>query len=224
MPPIANKTQLTLDAATAELAKETQRADALVIEIEAFKKAVTEQTARADAAEGALAVSREKIQELEAGRVDQAALDTQIALVKDLNTQLAAEKKARLDAEDPIRRSAEVRQRARIEAAVHSVIGTEFKCDALSDRELMIEVVKKLGKAPEATESDASIRARFDERVANFDASEAAIARVRLASNGLQREQQQRQDTAADVKARTEADRRNAWQKPSAYTAEPATK
>lgn len=212
MPPIKN--QLTLDAATAELAKETLRADALVIELATTKASLTEAVARADAAEGALSVAREKLEESNVGRIDQARLDVEIAKVADLTAKLAAEKSRADAALDPITRSREVQERARVERAVHSVIGEDFKCDGLSNRELQIEVIKKLGKAPEATESDASIRARFDERVSNFDASEAAVARVRQAAAGAQSEQQRRADTAEDVRKRTEEERRNGWQKP----------
>lgn len=214
MPTGKDTKTITIEAATAELAKETQRADAAIAEVAELKKSVTEQTARADAAEGALAVAREKIEELQSSAITQEKFDAEVAKVADLQKQLAAEKLRADTAEDPKRRALEVQDRARIESAVHRVLGENFKCDGLDNKALMTEVVKKLGKAPAADESEASIRARFDERIGNFDASEAAIARVRQAAhvNG----QQQRVDSVDDVKRRAEEKRRNAWQSEAA--------
>lgn len=199
-----------LDAATAELAKESQLRATLAATLKEVEAKLSTETARADAAEGALQVAREKLEEMKGSQITQEKFDAEVAKVADLTTKLAAEK-ARADAaEDPKVRAAEAEERARVVGIVHQVMGEGYKCDGISNRDLRIEVIKKLGKAPDPKESDAAIIARFDERVSSFDASEAAIARVRAAAsvNG----QQTRVDTVDDVKRRAEEKRRNSWQ------------
>ncbi len=211
---MADKTTPTaIAAATAELAKETQRADAAVLGLKESQDALALANTRADTAEGALAVSREKLAEAEAFKLDQVKLDSAEAKIVMLTKELADEKKLRLDAEDPKRFDAAVEKRRHVIDAVRSVCGERQVCDGVSNRDLQILVLGKLGKAPDPKESDAHIEARFDERVSNFNASEAAVARVRQATHSV--ESTKRADTAEDARNAMIERNRGAWQAPT---------
>lgn len=201
-----------LDQATKLLADEKLRGDGLQIRLDGVTTDLAAAVARADAAEGALVAAREKIAELEAGRLDHAKLEEANGKVSLLTKQVGELQVKFDEANDPKRIETAAKKRAKIVSVVSAVCGEKFNCDGLADQDLMIEVIGRLGKAVDKDQSPAHIEARFDERVANFFATENAIADVRRATviaNGQQ--PQKRTDTADDARREMEERNRNGW-------------
>lgn len=199
-----------LETATQQLALETTRADAAEIKISDLDKLLKAANERADVAEGALAGCREQLAEAQTFKLDQVKLDEATAKVAMLTKALEDEKAARIHAEDPKRMDEAVQKRMKIVRAAAAVCGEKFNCDGINDQNLMVEVLTRLGKAPDPKESAAHIEARFDERVSNFDASERAVARVRMAAHNEQ--QTKRTDTVDDARKAMIERKQSAWQ------------
>ena len=98
------------------------------------------------------------------------ALDKATARVDSLTEELTTEKKARKDAADAA--PAAVRARVDLETKAASVMPKEFKCDAMSDRDVRIAVIKHVTNVDIAADkSDAYVEARYDAAIERADAS-----------------------------------------------------
>lgn len=168
---------------------------------------------RADAAEGALEVTREKLVDAEKYRADGETLKDAEAKILVLTAELATEKQLRADAEDPDRRFRAVEERTKVVSVARVVLGDKYTCDNISDHNIRVAVVSKLGKAPDKDESEDKVKARFDERVSQFMASEAAVraARENAIGETITRKREHREDTADEARRKMEERNRNGW-------------
>jgi hypothetical protein len=140
------------------------------IKIDGVDYEVSESAAQAIAKEqGAFA-------ELEAASAETAAaLQTEKARADKAEEDLAAEKKAREDAEDPKRLREAIDARLDLERVAAMVLGDEVKLDELTDDEIRAQVVIKASKDAEKAEKalkdcePAYLAARFDAAVEGFE-------------------------------------------------------
>lgn len=207
-----DKTALT--KATELLAQEKQRADSADSLVAQLKKQLLEVEARADAAEGALTVAREKLVEADRYKLDQVKFDEQNAAIVKLTNDLNVAIKAREDAENPERLAKAVEVRCDILDRAGPILGPKVAIRHMSDQDIMIMTIDKTGKALDVEEKKKPehVRARFLERTDNFAACESAMASVRIAATPPAG---QRADTAADARARMEERNRNSWRSPA---------
>lgn len=132
---------------------------------------------------------------------------------------LAAEKKARADAEDPARLRAAVDTRLALERAASPILGAETKLDAMADADIKSAVVLAVAKDQEVAKQrldgcDAAyLQARFDAAVEGWEQSNqpnAGLAATRKAGKA------ERTDSVTDARARMMAYNRDLGRKPLA--------
>ena len=106
-------------------------------------------------------------------RLDSATseLDRAKARADALQADLDKEKLLRTDATDPAKLRGLIEARVQLERTALGVLGTEFKCDGLSDREIEEKVVLHVHKDAQAKldgASDDYVRARFDSVIETY--------------------------------------------------------
>jgi hypothetical protein len=167
---MAENTKEALDAAVAKLATEKARADAAEKARDEFKSA-------ADEARGQVESLKEKVTALEKSRQDGSSLESEIRALK---ANLEAAEKARADAEDPDRLRKAVASRSKLETRAAIVLGGVARFDTLTDREIMVAVLERLGKSADLKEaSDAYVKGRFDTAVEQYLDGERALDKLR---------------------------------------------
>lgn len=123
-------------------------------------------------------------------------------------TALAQEKAARKDAEDPAKFSARVQARVALEKTAGAILeGT--KLDEMSDRDVKLAVIAKLGSALSAEHDDAYVNAYFDGMLKAKGSEPLAKLRENI-DNAIKSDVS---NEPADVKARREmiTSLQNAW-------------
>ncbi len=166
--------QKALDAALADSAAQKSRADSLEIQVQ------TEKT-RADKAEGQAAELEPLRAECDKLRQGSKATEELKADIAALQGKVAEFERARADAaiDGPKKLAEAVRDRVKLEGQVKTVMGSEFRCDGLSDHDLAVTCLRKLGRTVESNEPEVKVRARFDAAVENYIGTESALERVR---------------------------------------------
>src|SRR5262249_55058322 len=134
---------------------------------------------RADEADGKLASLQEQVAGLEKARKDQAEAESQ---VRALKAKLEQAEAARIDAENPDRLRKAVSARTRLATQAATVLGGACRFDTLTDREVMVTVLERLGKTPGKDDSDAYIKGRFDIAVEQYAEGERALDSLRSMS------------------------------------------
>ena len=202
----------------AALADALAKISALEAQAGALKIERDEQKTRADKAQGEVDSLKTRVDSLEKARAADDS-DSLRLTVQGLNTQLAAEKRARADAEDPAKLRTAVRARVDLETRALAVFGDKdrTRVDAMSDREVMVAVVEKLHNASiESGKSDDYVRARFDAAVEGFAAGAKALANLR--ESAAPEKQEQRVD-ARTAREQMIARNRDAWKQAPAAKA-----
>jgi len=94
-----------------------------------------------------------------------------------MKADLASEKKARLDAEDPQKLSNRVKSRVALEVQAREILGSEVKLDALDDRGIKLAILAKLAPQTKFEGQDASyLQGRYDAAVENHQQHNPALA------------------------------------------------
>jgi hypothetical protein len=158
-----------LQTAANALAAEKARAD------NAEGKLTTAVT-RADAAEGKVTVLEEQVKQLRTERRD----DNVIA---EKDEQIRKEKDRADKAEQALvgfdeRVDARVKDRVSLERDAAPVLGSEYRFDGITDRELMLAVLDKRGHVVERDRNDAHIRGAFNVAIASYKACDEALQRI----------------------------------------------
>jgi hypothetical protein len=135
-------------------------------------------------------------------------LESEKARADKAQEDLAAEKKAREDAEDPERIRKAIDARLKLEREASQVLGDEAKLDGLTDDEIKRQVVTKVAKNQELVTKrlegcdPAYLAARYDAAIEDFDPSQkphAGLVRLRQVAAGSIK---QDGDTAEDARQR----------------------
>lgn len=166
--------QKALDAALADSAAQKSRADSLEIQLQAANT-------RADKAEGSAAELEPLRAECDKLRKDAKATEELKADIAALQGKVSSFEAERADAavNGPKKLAEAVRDRVKLERQVKTVMGDEFRCDGLSDHDLAVTCLRKLGRTVESNEPEVKVRARFDAAVENYIGTEQALERVR---------------------------------------------
>jgi len=164
--------QKMVDAAIADAAAQARRADAAEAQ-------VRELQARADKAEGAVAAHASVASELEQARKDLKDSEGLREKAARAEAERDAAIAARRDAEDPKRFADAVKARCALEGDCRSVMGAEFRCDGIEDRDLQVAVLKRLGHQVEKDKSADHVAGLFTSAVKHYRSGEAALSRAR---------------------------------------------
>ncbi|MBN8472339.1 DUF2213 domain-containing protein [Corallococcus exiguus] len=141
-------------------------------------EALTAQAAQYQQALDAAKEETETAKEESATQVEEAkkATDTANAKADSLARELEAMKKARQDAEDPVKLRERVQARVCLEKRSGAVLGAAVKMDALDDKAVKLAVLGKL--APDVKldgKSDDYVQALFDMEVARFEKDRGSL-------------------------------------------------
>jgi hypothetical protein len=200
----------TMDAAAKLVADEKLRADAAVLKLAEAEKLIATETARADAAEGRGDVLQTQLDEAKKHALDPVKLDEANEKIKTLEAE-KGELQVKLDiANDPKRLDALVQERSAIERAARRIGGERYVIDGISNRDLRIDLLQKVGVLCDPKESDEKVTAKFEVAVLKFDSSEDAAARIRVATNPNPATPV-RADNAQTARQAMEERNRNAW-------------
>ena len=164
-------------------------------------------TTRADTAEGKLEVANKKVGDLNAQIASNAAA---------LESEAVKKEKDRADkAESQVRRFDErfegaVRARAALEQRAAMVMGPKFRMDDMTDRQVRVEVVKRLDSTKDVGDSvpDGKIEGFFEALTDEHVKSARELAEVSETLAGA------RTDTAPDKKVEARKSRRDLWREP----------
>jgi len=159
-----------------ELKKVQEALAAATARADAAEKSLKEVCARADAATGRVDTLEAEIVKAKESAKAGAEVETLRADVAIANAKLDAEKKLRLDAEDPKRFAKAVLERSALEQKARVILGDKFRAD-LDDRTLMVAAVEKIYGpiADRETRSLDYVRARFDSAALAYVATERAL-------------------------------------------------
>lgn len=168
---MADKTNTTPNQnAIAELyAAEKLRADGA-------ESKLTAETARADKAEGQVAVLNATVEQLRLERRDDAVLAAKDAEIKLLTERLDASQREVNSM--PEKLAAGIKERVELERKASRVLGADARFDGLSDRDVIMLVLEKRGVSFDPTRTDAHLRGSFETTVANHAAGEAALRSI----------------------------------------------
>lgn len=139
---------------------------------EQAKQALERDAGRTDAKLAALA------QETKAATEAKAKADAEVI---ELKKKLDEAEKAKKDAVDPEKVAAAVKARVSLERAVGSVLGEKVKLDDMSEKDIVVAVLKKADKDFDATgKSEEYLKGRFDEALKSLKKKDASpIERAR---------------------------------------------
>ena len=170
-----------MDELKKQLAAAAEQIASLTVRVDSADKALADANARADKAEGALAAAQPELDALRAARKDEedpAKLQSQITT---LQSKLASEKERADKANDPDKFVKAVRARTRLERRAQMVLGPSVRLDVLSDKELHVASLEKLGKLVEKDRTDAYVEAMFETAVDSFLAGAKALDEINAA-------------------------------------------
>ena len=192
-----------LETALSELGSQKLRADEA-------EKALTAEKERADAAVGEVKGLQRTITELERERADASTVDVAAKDEKIVELTERIDAAEQVISEFPARLALGVKARVDLEKAAIGVMGAEFNCDGMTDREIMASVVAKRGGAV-SNESDAELRGEFRAAIrgdAAWKKSAREIARV----SGHKDNQTEHREDASQVNPHAKT--RDAWKQP----------
>lgn len=182
-------------------------AESRVLELETQLK---ESQTRADKAEGELESVRVDLAKLKQLREDEKP-EQKDAIIAGLKSELAAAKKARADqaATFDSKLQDAVKARVKLEAGASLVLRDVERFDSYSDREIMVEVVKKLhGVVIDDDKSMDYVQARYDGAMEGFTIGAKAINSLR---NVVSENEKERQDARISPRQAMIERNRNAW-------------
>lgn len=190
----------TIRALGAQLTEAKERADSA-------ETTVKTEATRADVAEGKLITAESRIAELTSQLAAANVTNETAAVIRERQRADSAEAKiARFDATLETR----IRQRAKLERQVFSVMGPEFRTDDMEDRHMMAAVVKRLDSNADvgAAVPTGIIEGRFLSLLDGFNRNAQSQARVGELLNETQAE------VRVDAKTTTQQRTRDQWKAP----------
>jgi len=191
------------------------------IQLENAGAEISDLQKRLDEAEGALEAKDNELKRLIKERRDDSSespskLKEQIKALVAKNRELEQQRR---DAVSPEKLRAAVQDRVSLQTKAQAIMGDDFRCDELDDRNLMVTVIDRLygpGKDKDAEGKERSldyVRAMFDAAIDSHTQGAAAIARV---DTLLQvKEEEKRVEDRLDAKSARQKmieRNRNAWQ------------
>lgn len=134
---------------------------------QAVESVLEEQKQRTDALSTELTSTRQKTESLTS------ELERAKAKVDALSADLQKEKELRADATDPAKVQAAVAARVALERSALKVLGQDFKCDGLSDREIQEKVIAHVHRDARLEGKSADyVAARFDSVIESHQAGD----------------------------------------------------